>query len=449
MIDTSGFEGPRGGIFGMGNVLAFQNDPLNFLSKLAHDYGDIIHFPFGPFQAYLLKHPEYVHEAIVTQVSKLHKFERVIHPFEKFVGRGTFLLEGDEWKRQHKLVQPAFHTKRIMSYIDTILNHTERMIADWEEGQVYDMAHEMHKVTMATIGEILFNVEDIEKEAGNLADAIAILSDMTVRESSALMPVPDWVPTPRNLKENHAMETLDKFMMDIIKERQQANVDKGDVLSALIDTVDTEGEKLTDKQIRDELLTLFVAGHETTAGLLAWCFYLLTEHQEIQDKLATEAITTLNGEMPTLETLGTLKYTEQVLLETLRLYPPVWMLPTRSPIEDITIGGHVIPKGSMVFISPWVIHHDPRFFDDPQTFDPDRFSEGYKKRIPSFAFFPFSGGSRVCIGQHLAMMEAQIILSTVIQNFKLELEPDQEIIPQPLVTVALKNGLKIRVHKRS
>jgi len=365
------------------------------------------------------------------------------------VGRGTFLLEGDEWKRQHKLVQPAFHTKRIMSYIDTILNHTERMIADWEEGQVYDMAHEMHKVTMATIGEILFNVEDIEKEAGNLADAIAILSDMTVRESSALMPVPDWVPTPRNLKENHAMETLDKFMMDIIKERQQANVDKGDVLSALIDTVDTEGEKLTDKQIRDELLTLFVAGHETTAGLLAWCFYLLTEHQEIQDKLATEAITTLNGEMPTLETLGTLKYTEQVLLETLRLYPPVWMLPTRSPIEDITIGGHVIPKGSMVFISPWVIHHDPRFFDDPQTFDPDRFSEGYKKRIPSFAFFPFSGGSRVCIGQHLAMMEAQIILSTVIQNFKLELEPDQEIIPQPLVTVALKNGLKIRVHKRS
>lgn len=446
--DTSHFEGPRGGIFGMGNAMDFQHDPLHFLSNLAHDYGDIIHFPFGPFQAYLLKHPDYVHEAIVKQVTKLHKFKRIIHPFEKFVGRGTFLLEDDEWKRQRKLVQPAFHTQRIKAYTDIILNHVQQLLAGWKDGEVYNMAAEMHSVTMAIIGEVLFQLKDIEKEAGNLADAIATLSAMTVRESTAMMPVPDWVPTPHKMQEHHAMEVLDNFMMNIIAERRKENEDKGDILSSLIEATDTDGGKLTDKQIRDELMTLFVAGHETTANMLAWCFYLLTQHPDIQDRLAAEAVRELHGQMPTLETLGNLKYTVQVLEETLRLYPPVWMLPARTPVEDFEIGGHVIPKGAMVFISPWVIQHDARFFPDPMKFDPDRMTEENKASRPTYAFFPFSGGPRVCIGGHLAMMEAETILSTVVQAYKLELEPGQEVVPQPLVTVIPRNGVQIRIHKR-
>ena len=448
---TTHLPGPRDGVWGLKNLLEFQNDPLGFLSDAAHDYGDIIEFRFGPYHMYILKHPDYIHEALVKNAKLLEKWERQVKVFRKSSGNGTFSSSGDFWKRQRRLIMPAFHTQRIKNYISLIIDHTQRMFDRWADGGEFEISEEMHTVTMGIISEILFDVKDIETEAKGLSEAIDIISEMVLLESSALMPIPDWVPTKRNRQEDHAMKFLDNFIMNIIKKRRVEGSDHGDVLSALLQAVDEEGDggQMTDQQVRDELLTLFIAGHETTALALTWTLYLLSENLDIQEQLYAEVNELLEGEkLPTLEDLETMTYTDKVLKESMRLYPPAWTLVLRSPTDNLRIAEHTIPKNSVLFISPWVMHRDARYFENPSEFDPERFNDGYRDRIPHYAYFPFGGGPRVCSGQHLAMMEAEVLLASMIERYQFELLPNQEIIPEPFITIRPKNGVRMKVSKR-
>jgi cytochrome P450 len=442
--------GPKGGIFGLKNLAEFQRDTLGFLSRTAHDYGDIIKFPFGPYTFYILKHPDYIHEALINQGKKLQKWSRQTHVWEKAIGHASFTTEGDFWRRQRRLLQPAFHTQRIKNYVQIVIDHSQRMFDNWQEGGEYEIAHQMSLTTMGIISQILFDLKDVLRDSAELCEAMVVIFEMMTIETIALFPVPDWVPTPRNLKENRAMKVFEDFTLNIIAERRASGQDRGDVLSSLLLAVDEEedGGQMTDRQAADEIKSLFGAGHETTAMTLTWALYLLAQHPDIQDKLFAHVTAILGGRTPTLEDLETLTYTDQVIKESMRLYPPAWSLMGREVVEDMPLDGHVIPKGSILLISPWVMHHDPRYFADPQRFDPERFSAENEKSIPKYAYFPFGGGPHVCTGSHLATMEAEVMLAMMIERYRFELVPERPVEPQALITVRPKDGLYLKVTKR-
>ena len=453
MTKMPDFPGPNSGILGIPLALEFQKDPLNFLTKVVHDYPeDIIHWKFGPqYDVYLITHPDYARELLVKQWRKVKKWERMANVFAKTAGPKNLLIaEGDEWKKIRKMTAPAFHTQRILKYIEIMERHTLEIIADWEDDSVIDLDQKMTEVSMGIIGEILFDIKDIEKNAKELSDALKVMMDMVMFETTSLMPVPDWVPTPRNLKENHAMKFSSEYIMDIIKERRATGNDTGDVLSALLHVVDEDdGESFTDNEVLDQLQILFSAGYETTSTMLTWAMYLLARHPDIQEELYQEVSSIVKSETPTLEDLEAMTYTDRVLQEAMRIYPPVWNLFVREVTEDLTMAENTFPPGAIFFVSPWVMHHDPRYWDDPQTFKPERFEGDWKERVPQYSFIPFGGGPRVCIGSHLAEMEAEVILATLVKNFKFSLESlvdEVEIVST--VSIRPKGGMNLRIRKR-
>ncbi len=441
--------GPKGGLFGLDNVAHFKREPLHFLMSMAREYGDIVHFRFGPHQVYQPHTPELVREILVNQADKFHKWQLQKKVMGKVLGNGIFLSDDDVWKRQRKLVAPALHTKRIQHYAEIMTLYTNRLVDSWQPGQEIDIAEEMLKVTMDIVAKSMFDADGVSAEAQKLSNALRVVQDMIIREMTALiMPVPDWVPTPRNLRENQAMADLDEVVMDFIHKKRANTEDRGDLLSMLMQAVDDEtGEPMNDEQVREEVITLFTAGYDTTALALAWAFYLLSLNRDVEERLVAEVKSVLGGRTPTLEDLQTMNYTDRVLKETMRLYPPAPFFP-REAIADVEIGGYTLPKGSVVFISPYVIHRDPEFFPDPERFEPERFNPGYEERIPKYAYFPFGGGPRVCIGQSFALMEAEIILATIVQRFHLALVPGQDIIPEPTITLHAKHGIQLRIVER-
>lgn len=309
----------------------------------------------------------------------------------------------------------------------------------------------MTEVTMGVIGEILFDIKDIEKDAADLSDALKVIMDMFMLETTSLMPLPDWVPSPRNLKEDAAMKFASEYILNVIKERRASGEDKGDVLSALLQVEDEEtGDTFSDQEVLEQLYILFTAGFETTASLMIWTLYLLAKHPEIQEDLFEEVDSVMMGQTPTLDDLETMTRTDNVLKEAMRIYPPVWTLFLREVAEELTLGGHTFPVGSVFFISPWVMHHDGRYWASPQTFDPKRFEGNWKETVPSYSFMPFGGGPRVCIGSHLAEMEAEVILSTLVKRFRFDLAGlSDEIKLHPTVSVRPEGGLNLKIRKRS
>lgn len=452
MSTRPSIPGPNGGILGLKTLLEFQKDPFEFLKHAVHDFPeDIIYWKFGPqYATYLLVHPDYIHELLVKNWKQTIKWTRFSNIIAKTGPKNMVILEGDEWKQARKMTAPAFHTQRIKHYVDLMVTHTTRCTDQWEDRGVYEMIEQMVQVTMGTIGEILFNIPDIEEDARELAEALIVILDMFMLEVTALMPVPDWVPTPRNLRENHAMKYVDDYMMKIIADRRASGVDEGDVLSALLSVKDEDdGSIFTDREVHDNLMGLFTAGYETTMVLMAWTLYMLAKNPDIQEELYQEVSTVMTGDTPSLEDLEAMTLTDRVLQETMRLYPPAWSLFTREATEEVQLGEHTFPKGTLFYISPWVTHHDPRWWDSPLKFDPSRFEGDWKKDHPHYSYFPFGGGPRVCIGSHLAEMEAEVILATIIKKFKIELsEPNQEVKPEARFTVHPEGGMRLRVVKR-
>ena len=346
--------------------------------------------------------------------------DRVTRSELSILGDGLLTSDGDFWRRQRRLAQPAFHRERVENYAKTMVSYTERMLEDWKVGEERDVHRDMMGLTLEIVAKTLVDADiagDAEKVGEALGEIMAHFSDQG--SGVFLRMIPDSVPTPSNLRFRRANKRLEEFIYGIIEKRRRSGRDTGDLLSMLLHARDEDGSRMSDKQLRDELMTIVMAGHETTAIALSWTFYLLGKHPEVEEKLCSELEATLDGRPPTVEDLPRLSYTDAVIKESMRLYPPAWAI-GREALEDCEIGGFHVPAKTQLFISQYVVHHDPRYFENPEAFAPERWADDLEKRLPKFAYFPFGGGPRLCIGQSFARMEAALLLATIVQNFRLE-----------------------------
>jgi cytochrome P450 len=427
----------------------FPFDPLAFGLNIAREHGDIAYYRVGPLHVYQLAHPDLARQILIDQPDKFHKSRFIRQAFGPFAGDGLLTSDGALWKQQRKLMQPAFHHAQLVSYGAEMVRHALRMSDAFADGSVLEVDAEMAKLTMGIVVQSLFGA-DVTGQAEELGRLMLAVLDAANQRLNSVLRTPAWVPTARNLRERRALAAFDEILYALIIARRASRDDtRHDLLSMLLAAFDEDsGVRMSDRQLRDEMMTLFLAGHETTAMALTWTWYLLSRHPEVEAKLLDEIRRALQGRTPTPADLANLPYTEMVVREAMRLYPPAAGV-AREPIEDVEIGGYVVPKGSLVTANMFALHRDPRFFDAPERFDPERFARGWEDRIPRGAYLPFGGGPRVCIGNGFAMMEARLILATLAQRWRLTLEPDQQVTPTQLVTVRPKNGLRMRVELRT
>jgi cytochrome P450 len=435
--------------------MAFAADPPRFLNQLADDYGDIARFYFFGRPLYMVNNPDYIREVLVSKADSFPKAERDTAILSKFLGNGLLTNEGDSHKKQRRLVQPVFHRQRIQSYGETMVAFTDQVIEQWQGDEYRQICDEMMSLTMFIVAKTLFNadMDSIAGQAKMIGQAIEDLQAVSNAEYKTIFIWPEWVPTRNNRLRKKSRVVVYGTIDNLIAERRATAVrgqveDTGDLLSMLLLARDEEGQLMADNQVRDEMVTLFAAGHETTSNALSWTWYLLSQHPAVEARLHREVDEVLKGRLPTLDDLPNLPYTEMVLKESLRLYPPAWTLSARQAVEDTPIGDYLIPKDRLIFVSPYVMHRRPEYFPEPERFDPERFSPDNEKKLPRYAYIPFGAGPRVCIGNSFAMMEAHLILATIARRFRLELDPTQEIELNPMITLSPKYGLKMRVVER-
>jgi cytochrome P450 len=435
-------QGPRGH-FLVGNSPEFLKDSLSFIEQIAHDYGDVVKFNIGPFTTYLLNHPDYIHQVLVTDAKKFQKSFMFKLILSKYIGNSVVNSDGDFWKKQRKLMQPAFHHNRIQSYAQTMVDYTVQLMENWRDEVDIDV--EMMNVTLRIASKTLFDTDIAE--SGDVQEAMNLFQEMVGKAVKSPPILPDWIPTQDNRNRKRINQMLDDVVLKIIGERrQQGNEDRGDLLSMLMQATYDDGSHMGDKQLRDEVLTLFLAGHETTAIALSWAIYLLATHPEAEQKLMDELDIVLAGRLPEMRDLPRLTYTDMVIQEAMRLYPPAWQT-QREALEDVEIGGYTIKKGSTVMVSPYLAHRDARWWENPDKFIPERFTPENMKDQHKYAYFPFGGGPRICIGNQFAMMEAVLVLATIMQRCEFSLVPGQDIQPAPLATLRSTNGIKMWVRK--
>jgi cytochrome P450 len=426
----------------------FPFDPLAFGLSIAREFGDIAHYNVGPLHVYQLNHPDFARQVLVEEPEKFYKARLIKQAFGPFAGQGLLTSDGAVWKQQRKLIQPAFHHAQLVTYGAVMVGHALRTIDALDDGAVVEIQEEMTRLTLAIVVQTLFSA-DVTREAKEVGRLMIGVLDAANDRLNRILRLPSWVPTRRNLREKRALARLDELLDSFIAAHRASSEKPADLLSVLLAATDEDsGTRMSDRQLHEEMMTLFLAGHETTAMALTWTWYLLSQHPEVEEKLVGEVSRVLRGRAPTVADLAQLPYTEMVVRESMRLYPPAAGF-AREPIEDVRIGGYDVPRGSIVTVNTYALHRDPRFFDDPERFDPERFSVGWEERIPRYAFLPFGGGPRVCIGNGFAMMEARLIVATVVQRCHLSLEPGQEIVPMQLVTVRPKHGIRMRASKRT
>ena len=436
--------GPKGQWL-KGNLPAFIEGRLGFLEENFARYGDVFQIRLGPKRILVLNHPDLVEEVLVTKNKSFIK-HFALRNTKSTLGNGLLTSEGDFWRRQRKLAQPAFHREKIAAQATMMVDYTERMLSGWRDGQSRDAQADMMQLTLEIVAKALFNA-DVQDESAEVSVAMeALMASFTAR-TTKIVKMPEWVPTPGNLRSRKIIKRLDAIVYRMISERRKSGEERDDFLSMLLHAQDEDGAGMSDKQLRDECMTLFMAGHETTANTLAWIFYLLAEHPEVEAKLHHELDTVLGDRAPTMEDLPRLTYTDQVVTETLRLYSTVWLL-GREAIEPVTIGGYDVPAGWTLYMSQWIIHRDPRWFGDPTRYRPERWADGLAKRIPRYAYFPFGGGPRICIGNTFSLMETALLLATIAKNFRLKLAPDANVVPLPTMTLRPEFGVKVILEKR-
>jgi cytochrome P450 len=440
--------GPRGDFLGIGILAQFRRDPLALFQTLARQYGDIARFPFGPFPAWLVSRPDLVHQMLVEDAGKFYKTRALKRALGPSLGNGLLLNDGESWRRQRRLVQPAFHMKRIEAYGQVMVDFAQRMLDEWKPGQTREINHDMMKLTLGVVAKTLFDA-DVSDKADRIGDAITVGLETTNKQFGRIINLPDWVPTRDNRRAKRALKTLDEVIMGFIHARRASGEDKGDLLSMLLLSVDAEaGGSMTDRQVRDEVFTLFAAGHETTANTLTWTWYLLSQNPRVEAKLHEELDRVLGGRPPTMGDLPQLPYTDVVIKESMRLYPPAWTV-ARQVMAPVTMGGFTIPAGETIFASQWVSHRDPRYFKDPEQFVPERWDGGFEKSLPKGAYFPFGAGPRICIGNTFALMEARLVLAAMAQHYQPRLAPGQVIATEPLITLRPRYGMKMIVESRA
>jgi len=431
------------------SLLGFRRDPLGFLVSLANRYGDVVYFKLvGPQGIYLINNPEYIKDILVTNSRNFTK-SRGLEVAKRFLGEGLLTSEGEFHRRQRRLAQPAFHQQRIDSYGAAMVDYANRLSERWRDNQTVDMAEEMMKLTLSVVSKTLFDA-DVESEAGEIREALTEI--MHVFRFGLTLPFGDKIEKilvfPR-IRFQRAKAKLDAIIYRIIRERRGSGIDRGDLLSMLLMSHDEQGhEGMTDQQVRDEAMTLFLAGHETTANALTWAWYLISQDPEVERRLQAELDSVLAGELPTAEDVRRLPYTESILAEAMRLYPPAWVTGRRA-IADYQIGDYLIPAGSILLMSQWVTQHDKRFFPDPFRFDPDRWTPEARASRPKFAYYPFGGGPRVCIGEPFAWMEGVLLIATLARKWRASLVPGHRVETEPLITLRPKYGMRMRLERRA
>lgn len=442
--------GPRGTLLA-GNLRDLRRDPLRFLMTSTLRYGDIVSYRFAFLTGYLLNHPDYIKYVLQDHSQNFNKASFDYKPLKWILGEGLLTSDGTFWLRQRRLVQPAFHRKRIATFGTLITDATAAMLAAWQpfaaRGQPLNIAGEMMRLTLRIVGEALFGT-DVSDKVDVVGRSFTALSEDIITRIRSLVIIPPHLPLPRNRRFQAELRALDEVVYAIIDERRRQPEDTGDLLSMLLLARDEEtGEQMDNRQLRDEVLTLLLAGHETTANALAWTWYLLSKHPAVARRLQTELVAVLGGRRPTVDDLPNLTYTRMVLEETLRLYPPAWIT-SRNVLAADTIGGYRIPARTTVFLSPYTMHRHPAFWENPEGFDPERFTSERSAARPRFAYFPFGGGPRMCIGNNFALMEMQLILATVAQHYQLQLVPGHPVEPEPLITLRPRQGILMTLHRR-
>ncbi len=435
--------GPKG-LPLVGLIPQMRRDSLRIYTWLARTYGDICTVPLGNRRPIFVFHPDYTEQVLVVQHEKFEK-GFALRSMKRLFGNGLLTSEGEFWRRQRRLAQPAFHRSRIASYGSTMVEYALRHIAGWRGGETRDIADEMMRLTMDIVVKLLFGTKvDAESEA------VSACIDTIARHaiSRFLIPIPYTWPTPGNRRADRAYRQLDAIIFGIIDHRRSTGEDRGDLLSTLIHAVDEDGSKMSPQQLRDEVTTLFLAGHETTALTLSWSWYLLAQHPDAEARLLDELGSVLGGHAPTVEDLPRLPFTDAVLREAMRLYPPAYII-GRLSIAPFALAGYRLSAGQGVAMVPWVTHRDPRFFDAPLEFRPERWLDGLAERLPAYAYFPFGGGPRRCIGQGFAQMEAALLLAAIAPRFRFRLLPEHQVLPQPLVTLRPKYGIRATLEPRN
>jgi cytochrome P450 len=429
-------------------LLSLRRDPLAYLGGLARQYGDIVRFRLGADDAYLINHPDYIRDVLVTNQHCFMKGEG-LQRAKRLLGEGLLTSEGEVHRRQRRLAQPAFHRARVSAYGATMTQYAQRLSDRWTPGQTVDMSREMNRLTLAIAGKTLFDA-DVESEADEIGEALTT----TFRLFNA-MRLPFFgllsklhIGPAKRLE--HAKARLDATIYRMIHDRRESGRDHGDLLSMLLLAQDSEGQGggMTDEQLRDEVMTIFLAGHETTANALTWTWYLLSQHPEVESRFHDEVDTTLNGRLPTADDVSALRYTEMILTEAIRLYPPAWIIGRRC-LVDYEIDGYRIPARSLVIMSQYITHRDSRFFPEPDKFDPERWRPEAREARPKFSYFPFGGGLRVCIGEGFAWMEGALVLATLARRWRMRLVPGHPVSRQPLITLRPRHGMQMTLEPRN
>lgn len=428
----------------VGNALRAFRDPLAFLFRSARRYGDVVDLGVPIKRTLLVSHPELIEQVLVRD-HKSYVKDWTTRDLGELLGRGLVTSDGDLWKRQRRLMQPAFHRERVAAYGQVMVQMTERTLDGWAAGQERDIHEEMMKLTREIVATTLFSA-DVATDARGVGAAL----EAAVRRYAEIppgVPLLRRIPTPGKRRFDRGVRQLDALIARLIAERRAGSPDAGDLLSMLVWARGEAGEQMPDRQIRDEVMTLFLAGHETTALALTWTWVLLARHPAVRDRLLRELDEVLGGRAPTPDDLPKLRYTEHVVTESMRLYPPVWVI-GREAVAPTTVGDFEVPKGTQIWISQHIVHRDPRYYADPEAFLPERWEDDLARRLPRYAYFPFGGGPRVCIGNAFAMMEATLLLAAIARRFTIALVPGQEITPEASVTLRPKHGVRVVLEER-
>jgi cytochrome P450 len=426
-------------------MLSFWRDPPDFLVSLAREHGDVARFRWGRSDEYLLNNPEFAQRVLVTEQRSFMKGQ-ALQEAKRILGEGLLTSEGELHLRQRRLMQPLFHRRRIAAYGDTMVGCAERVSERWRERERIDAHREMTRLTLGIVGRTLF-AADVEGEASEIGVALTHALDSIKTLMLPWSAFIEVLPIPAMRRLQHARARLDETIYRLIRERKANGSEGEDLLSLLVSAGQDTGEPMSEEQIRDEAMTLFLAGHETTAAVLTWTWFLLAQHPEVEARLHEELDAVLGDRSPRVEDIEGLRYTEMVVSEAIRLYPPAWLIGRRA-LVDFEAGPYVIPARSIVILSPYVSHRDPRWFPEPERFDPERWTEQARATRPRWAYFPFGGGARTCIGESFAWTEAKLVLATLARRWRLRGVPGHEVELHPRVTLRPKGGMPMTLERR-
>ena len=436
--------GPKGTLIG-GNIHQFRACLLDFLLETARDYGPLTSFRIGPRRVFLASAPDLIEQVLITDAKHYIKHFGA-RAYKPVLGNGLVTSEGEYWHRQRKLIQPVFLKARVQSYAPIMGELTERMLDSWTSGKTVLINDEFGTLTSRIALKTLFDLNhDGDRERFN--ETLRLSFDLMSARLRRIFKLPLWMPTPETLCLKRSISELERKVEGFIA-AARARQDMGDdLLSRLMLAQHEDGTRMSDRQLRDEVMTLYLAGHETTSLTLSWTWYLLAQHQRVEEKLVSEWQQVLGGRTPTVDQLQQLPYTAAVIAESMRLLPPVYAI-GREAIGDLELGGYRVRRGYTVLMSQWVNHRDPEYFPEPEQFRPERWENGLAKRLPKFAYYPFGGGQRMCIGSTFASIETPIVLATVGQRYRFTVDSDADIGIKPQITLEPANGIPATLWRR-